>query len=232
MIIVIMSQDQILTQSPMEGDEPKSLEEGGHLAGRDHKLLTSRRIDWRFLLPNTDLRRVAYLGPDGGALLVALKQFSSSLTILSSSDHTNYASENCSTFELVVLHSPSLEDLDKAKTFVMPGGYLYWEIDRRQTWKEHRRFRHFRDYVARLDRLGFHNIHVSWHRPNFESCLEIIPLNVPLALGYVFTRRPGNLVDYIKLAAGRYLMATRLLDRLVPCLSVVACKRLKSTEAV
>ena len=98
-------------------------------------------------------------------------------------------------------------------------------LDRRHTWKEHWRLHHFRDYVARLERLGFHNIHVSWHRPNFESCLEIIPLNVPLALGYVFTRRPGNLVGQIKLATGRYLMKTHLLARLVPCLSVVACKR-------
>jgi len=227
-----MSQDQILTEKPIEGEEQESLEKVTHCSSRDSRLQTSRRIDWRFLLPFPKLRRVAYLGPEGGALLLSVKQFSGSLTIISSSDPANYASENHSSFELVVLHSPSVADLDKAKTFVMPGGYLYWEIDRRQTWKGHRLLRHFRHYVVHLERLGFCNIQVNWHRPNFELCLEIIPLDDPLALGYVFSRRPSNLLGQIKLATGRYLVKTHLFARLVPCLSVVACKGLASTEAV
>jgi hypothetical protein len=221
--------------------------------GRDIELQTSRRIDWRFLLPNPHLRRVAYLGPDGGTLPVALNQFSDSLTIISPPYQAVVAQNNHSSFELVVLHSPSLADLERANSLLMAGGYLYWEIDRTKrltslreitkrgswvhsrqnsTWKERLGLRHFQDYVVSLERLGFCNIQVSWHRPNFEACLEIIPLDDPLALGYVFSRRPGNLAGQIKFATGRFLMKTNLLARLVPCLSVVACKRLASTESV
>jgi hypothetical protein len=227
-----MLQDQILTQRPMKDGEPESLEKSGRRASRDSKLQISRRIDWRLLLPDPNLRRVAYLGPYGGALPAALNQFSDLLTIISPLGQPVYRQNDHSRFELVVLHSPDLADLDRASTFILPGGYLYWEIDRTKTWKERRRLRHFWDYAARVERLGFCNIQVSWHRPNFESCREIIPLNNPLALGYVFSRRPGNLAGHMKLAIGRYLMKTGLLARLVPCLSVVACKRLASTEAV
>src|SRR5215216_5694129 len=48
----------------------------------DALLQASRRLDWRFLLPDPSLRQVAYSGPGRGALLDSLRLFSESLTLL------------------------------------------------------------------------------------------------------------------------------------------------------
>ena len=45
-------------------------------------LETSRRLAWRFLLPNPHLGRVAYLGPASGTLPRALREFCDSLTTI------------------------------------------------------------------------------------------------------------------------------------------------------
>lgn len=241
-----MLQHQVLAHRPTKDGEPEPAQKGDSRAGRDSKLRASRRIDWRFLLPNAQLGRVAYLGPNGGTLPAALQQFSDSLTIISACP-VGYAKSKYSNFELVVLRSESLADIESAITLLQPGGCLYLEIDRTEwsrywreivrrgsrvdsmqnsIWKEHLGLRHFQDYVVSLERLGFCNVQVNWHRPTFEACLEIIPLDDPLALEYVFSRPAGNLAGQIKLAIGRYLMKTGLLARLIPCLSIVAYKRL------
>jgi hypothetical protein len=92
------------------------------LTGRrsDHELQLARRIDWRFLLPEPYLRRVAYLGPETGALPAALKHFCESLRV--------NAVEKNGSFDLVVLRLREASSLAKAEALLVPGGYLYWEM--------------------------------------------------------------------------------------------------------
>ena len=242
-----------VAQRPTVDDEFGSEEKVDNYADRDRKLQLSRRIDWRFLLPSLDLHRVAYIGPEGGAQPVALNQFCDSLKIIHPPYHEVYEPGHHSKFELVVLHSRDLADIEKARMLLVPGGYLYWEIAPRKwrsflremtksgtqiysrqnpIWKECFGSRHFRHYVESLERHGLCTIQVNWHRPNFESCLEIIPLNNPKALDYVFARGASNLMGQIKLLAGRYLMKAHLLAHLVSCVSVIAYKHLPGTESL
>jgi len=89
----------------------------------DHDLQLARRIDWRFLLPEPYLRRVAYLGLETGTLPAALKHFSESFTIFSPSAETAPAN-----FDLVVLRLRDVPNLTKANRLLVSGGFLYWEM--------------------------------------------------------------------------------------------------------
>jgi hypothetical protein len=210
---------------------------------RDIALQSVRRIDWRFLLPNPHLGRVAYMGLPDDALSRALSQFSESLTRIAPMDQRSHVQSSLSDFELVVIRSQHVADAARAHTLLMDGGHLYWEIERFGGWLPlHRSLRgegwqarwtlhSLRHYLRALERLGFCNIEIYWHRPSFESCQEIIPLQEQSVLTYVFSRKHEGFVASIALAAG-YLLKTGWLSRLVPCLSIVAGKRVVSGAMV
>ncbi len=82
----------------------------------------------------------------------------------------------------------------------------------------------FRDHVATLEQLGFSDIQMHWQRPNFEACLEIIPMNASAALDYAFSRPRSDWASRLKFAAGRVMMQTGLLAHWAPCFSVIARK--------
>ena len=67
---------------------------------KDQLLQVSRRLDWRFLLPNPDLGSVAYLGPEEDSLVDALHLFCQTLTQISSSQ---LSGTNLNDFDLVVI---------------------------------------------------------------------------------------------------------------------------------
>lgn len=217
----------------------------------DHELQLARRIDWRFLLPEPYLRRVAYFGPETGTLPAALRHFSESFTIISPS-----AGSTTTHFDLVVLRLREATDLAKAHALLMRSGLLYWEMkplkwptffrrlisSRRPSWAaaeatdrslsavphkgaglQQNVLKLFRDDVGALERLGFQNIQMHWQRPNFEACLEIIPMN-DLTLDYTFSRTRSDLASRMKFAAGRMMMKTGLLSCLTPCFSLIARK--------
>ena len=199
----------------------------------DQDLQLARRIDWRFLLPEPYLRRVAYFGPKGGTLPTALKHFSESFQIIS-------ADENAK-FDLAVLRLREIADLAKAHALLAPGGFLYWEMQplswaallrhraNGATYALPKRWQRvpnlFHEHVAVLERLGFADIQIHWQRPNFEGCLEIIPMNETTALDYAFGRPRSDLASRVKFAAGKGMMQSGLLAYLTPCFSLLARKR-------
>ncbi len=212
------------------------------------------------------MRRVAYLGPEPGALPAALKHFSESLRI--------NAVEKNGSFDLVVLRLRETSSLAKADALLVPGGFLYWEmkpLEGAASWRHFKKhilrllprslaavfyeseteraapgaekngfatvphkkglrlqqnvLELFRDHVAALECLGFGDIQMHWQRPNFEACLEIIPMNDPAALDYAFSRPRSDLASRLKFAAGRFMMQSGLLAHLTPCFSLIARKR-------
>lgn len=202
---------------------------------RDSQLQMVRRLDWRFLLPDPRLSHVAYWGPTQNSLFQALEQFSDSLTILShcekySTKQVEVERKPEQSFDCIVVHSPDQNDLQNVAQFLSPHGYLYWEIERVVRFVSLRHFRqsgilrHFREYTTFLKDTGFVDIHVHWHRPDFERCLEIIPLDKPDALHYVFLRKSGSFPSQILLRAGKLLVTTNLLAPLVSSFSIVARK--------
>jgi hypothetical protein len=211
---------------------------------RDRELQLSRRLDWRFLLPDPHLGRVAYFGSGDGDLQKALTMFSESLIIISQPHQFSRLNDAGSTFDLVVFRSLNNNALRLIAGLLKPGGLLYWEIDRsigkalkgiRQkkgdfnvpippislSWHLGR----YRSYLSLLEELGFRNMQIYWHRPNFDHGLEMIPLHNSAALKNIFSRAKGSFTGRLKLAAGRFLMSMDLLKYFVPCISVVACKK-------
>ena len=185
---------------------------------KDHALQLVRRLDWRFLMPSPILGDVAYIGPMSGTLPSALQQFSELFTIVMASHGPHADVKPACLYETVVLRSSLVAAVKTVEPLLTPGGHLYWEIERASG------VGHVRDYIRAVERLGFDDIQVNWHRPDFESCLEMIPLTDEMALRFAFARRHESVGKRLKFAAGRLLMSIGLLSRLVPCFSIVARK--------
>ena len=198
----------------------------------DQDLQLSRRIDWRFLLPEPHLRRVAYFGPESGTLPSALKHFSEAFQVISENQ--------TGAFDLVVLRLREISDLGKANELLAHGGFLYWEM-KPVNWTAALLYRAngksdsmpkrwqrvpnlFHEQVEALQRLGFQDIQIHWQRPNFDGCLEIIPMQEATALDYAFGRPRSDLASRVKFAAGKMMMQTGLLAHLEPCFSLLAKK--------
>jgi hypothetical protein len=186
------------------------------IQSKDQALQLVRRVDWRFLLPSPVLGDVAYIGSMSGTLPRALRQFSELLTIVVRSDASVSEVELGCWYETVVLRSSEVAAVKRAKPLVAPGAYLYWEIERVSGLS------HVRSYIKAVERLGFDDIQVHWHRPDFETCLEMIPLTDSRALRFAFAGRHESTTKRLKFAAGRLLMMTGLLARVVPCFSIIA----------
>jgi hypothetical protein len=173
----------------------------------DALLQTSRRVDWRFLLPDPALNHVAYVGQPG-ALLEALRQFSRSVSIPVSSG---------AAFDLVVASLQTRGDLSRAAELVRTGGWLYAEITRLS--KRGLRLEHPAWYAGTLRRAGFDDVRMYWHWPDFERCVRILPLDDPAALLYMVAQGKGA---RLKAAAARTAMWSGALPWVISCVSVVA----------
>jgi hypothetical protein len=209
----------------------------------DARLQSSKRIDWRFVLPDSHLRQVAYIGPMEEVLVESLRLFCDSLTVFFTYDNATFFENTDEKFDLVILRSLKFAVLEKVSSVLKPSGYLYWEIDKSNAVKSlcsvgsrsgfknilnrtntNQSFNLFtyHAYFVMLANLGFHNIEVFWHRPNFTQCLEIIPLKNTTALNLILSRSKKDLFGRLKLAAGRFLLKRDLLANIVPCISIIA----------
>ena len=204
-------------------------------SGRDARLHRVRRLDWRFLLPDPVFGHVAMLGDDDPELVQALRATSPALALLDL--NWQFPTGQEPRFDLVVLRSCDPADAVRAGALLGPGGSLYWEIercrDRRspRTWFGNGPLR-IAAIRARLEALGFGGIGFHWHRPDFATAVEIIPLGDDGSLGYVLGGRSRRLGGRTKRALGRLLRRAGMLERLIPCMSVVATRSPAGTEVV
>lgn len=196
----------------------------------DNTLQLSRRLDWRFLLPEPSLRRVAFFGPAQSSLAFALQHFSEQLTIF---DQVNVEApqDNMAQFDLVVLAEPTLAQLETAIAMLAPQGHLYAEVQHAWEWRHERKLPtralslpKLGDWQAALARLGCVDIKAHWHRPTFERAVQIIPLHEAGAMDFVLNRRAEDLMSQLKFATARSLMKRAWLARLLQCVSLVARK--------
>lgn len=222
--------------------EQEILPNDAALKAREQIVQLSRRIDWRFLLPQPELREVAFIGSFEDELIEALQHFSGSLKIFSSAAGGGSSKENGKLFDVAVVNSASPRAVRWAYGMLKPGAYLYWEIKRGKSSESQSeknfqsqngsigkvvrdsfpRFAHIRSYKQYLQEAGFREIEVNWHRPGFKSCKEIIPLEDSRALQYVFSRQQSSFRGQLKLWSGQFLHKSGLLPYIVPSFSLVA----------
>lgn len=119
-------------------------------------LQLSRRLDWRFLLPEPDFGQVLYVGADDPQLAAALE---------SSAAVQRFAGRGGQEqFDLVVAKGADFAAVGAALLALRPGGWLYWEAGR---IGHHARF---------LEAVGLCDIALHWHLPSFAACTRILPL--------------------------------------------------------
>jgi hypothetical protein len=203
------------------------IEPGIRVSG-DALLQASRRVDWRFLLPDPRLLHVAYVAVARGTLLESLELFSMSVTVINpaSLTHSTMKGADC---DLVVMQSPTAALLQHAIPLLRVGGWLYVE-GRGATWRaglprRHGRPRTASDYAQVLGGLHLKGVAAFWHWPDFDSCTRIIPLGDTVALPCVLGRLQHGARHRLQSVVARWMLKGGLIGSLVPCFSLVAQRR-------
>ncbi len=176
----------------------------------------ARRADWRFLLPDPNLKDVEYVGRLPDDLLAALRLLSRSLEVVDeprTADAQRLA-------DVVVLHSPTRAQVRRALGLVKANGAVYCELKRSR--RRPLSFLQFQtDAVyGELVRSGFTSIQTHWHYPSFSNCTRLVPLADPAALAYWLASRNQTWLAHP--TGLRWLTGSRLLERVLPCISLVA----------
>jgi hypothetical protein len=175
-------------------------------------LRSARRLDWRFLLPDHRIGRVAYVGRPDPDLRDALERIAEAV------EEVDGASAAEGPYDFVVCREPAPDELAASAALVGPGGCLYAEIER-SFMDRLRDARHpGRTQLHALRRLSAEPF---WHWPDFENCEEIVPLADPGAIRLMLARRRAYGAR-AKVAAARALLALRLVGPAASCISVVA----------
>ena len=191
-------------------------------------LAMSRRLDWRFLLREPDLKDVAFVGEDG-ELQDALRLLSQSLTVFTPAMLSECAgTSHARSFDLVVATDPSPRVLAGAYHLLKPGGYLYAEVFGGTAAAAARLLTFRRSHSA--NRLltvlrrhgGFDRVRAHWHWPDFESTTYICPLADLTAAAQRAASNGAGLRARILAAASGWARGRRMFASLATHVSLVA----------
>ena len=174
----------------------------------DSLLQVSRRADWRFLLPDPELGRVACVTTDA-ELAEACSRLAASTVLLSVPEDGEPGA-----FDIVVLTGPSPADLASAVALLRPGGWIYVEL-RPPLFRR----RGTRDWIIAMERLGLVGVEAHRHWPDFSSAVEIVPLADACAIQNMLLRRTA--AASVKKVVARLLSAAGLLGLVAPCASLI-----------
>jgi hypothetical protein len=184
---------------------------------RPEALLALRRTDWRFLLPDREMGRVAVLAapladePDD-ALMSGIEQLAGAVDTIRGTEGLSSAAH-----DLVVACNPSPAGLKQAARSTDTGGVMYVELHRPQ---RRARLGGLARWQRAMNDTGTSLISAHWHHPSFDAD-EIVPLSrgsVQMALG----RRRGSLARSVAAgAAARTPWAHAGIGRAAPAVSLL-----------
>jgi hypothetical protein len=179
------------------------------------RLEQSRRVDWRFLLPDPQLRELACFGPVDPKLVEACRIFAVSLVATAEGGSL----EDGRLFDTVVVADPTRAILTEAARRTRPGGWVYVEFHRPSRGRVRRTPRSAPQCAAILREFGCEKVQLHWHWPDFAACVEMIPLTSSSALRHALlvrrsTRRLGAIFR-------RVAIGSRLLPFLAPRVSIL-----------
>lgn len=187
----------------------------------DERLQASRRIDWRFLLPDPTLGAVAVAGRPDPALLFALELFADQVVDLAEGGAPRDA------FDLVVLVQPSERDFVACLDAVRPGGHVYLEVAVGRGLAQRLLPPPATRYARRIDAHGFRDVQRHWHWPDFGRRSALLDLDAPAALGYFLRRKWSGWRGRALAPLGAALANAGLVDRIASHSSVLGrrCER-------
>lgn len=199
----------------------------------DMLLQASRRVDWRFLLPNPTLGRVAYVGPVDSEHAASLRLFCQTFIAIQPDWSPEAYQQAKESFDVVVVERPSSKTLPTLATLVRPGGYIYLELYG-SSWSAKKQVKQRKLRVKGLNKLrpnrfdkplelaGFVNTTTHWHWPDFEGCTKIIPLGSQTAVHFALANEKKGVKARLQALFSEQLNQAGLLPQLVPCYSVLA----------
>lgn len=125
--------------------------------------------------------------------------------------------------DTVVLSRPTVAEIEQAHRLLRPGGWMYVETGGLLRARSRGRTAPSAHDCARIvASLGFEEVEIYWHVPNFRSCTEIVSLSDRSALFHSLRRRRRTVVARAKVAAAQAAVRAGALGHLVPAASVVA----------
>lgn len=199
----------------------------------DTLLQASRRVDWRFLLPNPVLGRVAYVGPVDSEHAASLRLFCRTFIAIQPNWSPEAYHQARESFDVVVVERPSSKTLPILATLVRPGGYIYLEIYG-SSWSAKKQAKQGKVRIKGLNKLrpdrfekplelsGFVNMETHWHWPDFDGCTKIIPLASQTAVRFALANEKKGIKARLQALVSEQLNQAGLLPQVVPCYSVLA----------
>ncbi|MGZ6642068.1 MAG: hypothetical protein ACXVFN_17055 [Solirubrobacteraceae bacterium] len=151
-------------------------------------LTRTRRADWRFLLPDPGLGRVACLAPQEPELIDALLALDARVDWLD-------APGDASDHDVVVLSGGSRRRVAAARALLRPGGWLYAEVTGPAA----------AGWARTLRAAGFDEVSAHWLWPDARRCREMVPLQRAALLHALGRRDPGARLR-LRVAAARMLV--------------------------
>jgi hypothetical protein len=173
-----------------------------------------RRLDFRFLLPDPRLGDVAYGGDPDTLLARALAQFSGSFQLIAATEPRSS--------DVAVLVNPSIALVESAVTCLRSSGCLYGEFRSSASAIAGDQPARPAHVAALLPTLGFSEVSLYWHRPDFELCKEMVPLKSKKALLHLLTRNCSGTQLTIRRWFAFMAARTQVLERIVSCVSFAA----------
>ena len=150
----------------------------------------ARRADWRFLLPDPDLGRVAYLPPHDAELVRALELCGADVELGDSEPNRH---------DVVAITAGHPRVVAPARAVLRAGGWLYAEVP---GWRT-------RAWERELRRYSFVEVASHWLWPSARACREIVPLEAP-ALRHALARRDPGARMRVRARVAGLLARTRL----------------------
>lgn len=184
----------------------------GAVARPAGRLASVRRVDWRFLLPDSAFGSVLVVGPADDVLMTALEDVAATVARSDGAGRDVNARP-----DLVVTIAPDDVTLRAAIDRTASGGWIYVGSGEPRTGRSS-----LREVVLAVERAGLVDTRRSWHWPNEPAALEIVPLDDARAIRAAFDRRRSGRTGRLK--AGLALVALRIgiFGLVLPGWSVVA----------
>lgn len=186
---------------------------------REQSLVLSRRVDWRFLLPDPSLEHVAYVGDNTDHLLESLQAFSGVTDVLSDRDLDDAPRQGH--YDVIVLQGATSID-GRHRALLKRQGCIYVEVTRSRIHPLHKRGMNAAAFARAATTAGFADVQINWHWPAFENCTRIVPLDNEAPLGFLFSGGERDFKARMAWTGAKLLVRGGVLSRSAACFSLIA----------